>query len=74
MESEPAITIAGIVSLIGAVIALLVAFGIDVTETQRDAILAVATIGLPIAAGLLIRRKVFSPATHAEEVEAARVP
>lgn len=66
MNTEPAITIASLVALLGAVITLLVVFGIEVTDDQRDAIIAVATIGLPIVAGLVIRAKVVSPATDAE--------
>ena len=58
MNTEPAVTIGSIVALVAAIITLLVAFGVDVTAEQRDAILSVVAIGGPIAAGLLIRRKV----------------
>ena len=63
MSNEPAITIGSIVALVGAVVALLVSFGVDITDEQQKAILAVVTIGGPIAAGLLIRRKV-TPVTE----------
>lgn len=58
MHTEPAITIASVVALVAAVIGLLVAFGVEVTDAQRDAILTLVGIGGPIVAGLLIRRKV----------------
>ena len=61
MNTEPAVTIGAITTLIAAALALLVSFGVDVTADQQTAILAfVATAG-PLASALLIRRKV-SPA------------
>ena len=58
MNTEPAITIGSIVALVAAVITLLVAFGVEVTNDQRDAILAIVSIGGPLVAAVLIRRKV----------------
>ncbi len=61
MNTEPAITIASVTALVAALITLLVAFGVDISTDQKAAIMGVVTIGAPIVAGLLIRRKV-SPA------------
>lgn len=61
MKREPAITVGAISAAVAAVLALLVAFGIPVTEEQQTAILGVVAAIGPIVTGLLIRRKV-SPA------------
>ena len=58
MSSEPAITIGAVSSLIASAIALLVAFGVDITPDQQTAILAFVAAVFPLAAALLIRRKV----------------
>jgi ABC-type Fe3+-siderophore transport system permease subunit len=58
MNTEPAVTIGSIVALVGAVLTLLVVFGVEITDAQQKAIIAVVTVGGPILAGLLIRRKV----------------
>lgn len=58
MRKEPAITLGTISAAVAAILTLLVAFGLDISEDQQTAILGVvATVG-PIVAGLLIRRKV----------------
>lgn len=58
MTNEPAVTIGAVSALVASAIALLVAFGVDITPDQRAAILAfVAAVG-PLASALLIRRKV----------------
>lgn len=61
MKKEPAITIGTISAAVAAVLALLVAFGIPVTEEQQTAILGVVAALGPIVTGLIVRRKV-SPA------------
>ncbi|UFU03423.1 hypothetical protein LQF12_02095 [Ruania suaedae] len=61
MTREPAAIIGAIGTAVGAILALLVAFGIDVTEEQQTAILGVVAAVGPIVVGLLIRGKV-SPA------------
>lgn len=71
MKTEPAITVASIVALVGAVITLLVVFGVEITEEQTKAILAFVTIAGPIAVGVWARFKVVSPATDAERSKQA---
>jgi ABC-type spermidine/putrescine transport system permease subunit I len=58
MNTEPAVTIGAVTTLIAAAIALLVAFGVDITEDQTKAILAFVAAAGPLASALLIRRKV----------------
>lgn len=61
MSTEPAVTIGAVTTLIAAALALLVSFGVDITEDQRTAVLAFVAAAAPLASALLIRRKV-SPA------------
>jgi len=61
VKKEPAITIGTISAAVAAVLALLVAFGIPVTDDQQTAILGVVAALGPIVTGLIVRRKV-SPA------------
>lgn len=63
LREEPARLTASIVAAVGAVLALLVAFGVPVTDTQQSAILSVATIVLPLLTGFVIREQVYAPAT-----------
>lgn len=48
LADEPVVTTATVVALVGAIIALLVSYGVPVTDEQREAILTVTTIGLPM--------------------------
>ena len=65
MDKEPALLIAGLTALVAAVCGLLVAFGLNVTKEQQDAIVgavvAVVTV-VPLVAGF-IRHYVFAPDT-----------
>ena len=58
MNSEPVITGATILALVGAVVALLTAFGVDITAEQQKAILSAVAIAGPIVVGLVVRSKV----------------
>ena len=64
-ERQPAGVIGGlttaVVGVVAATIILLNAFGVEVTDTQRDAIIGLVVAiftAAPLVAGLLIRRKV----------------
>jgi len=57
-EREPAAVAASIVAGVTAVIALVVAFGVPLTDEQRTAILGVAAVAAPIIAAALTRPKV----------------
>ena len=58
MSTEPAVTIGAVTTLIAAALSLLVAFGVDISEDQRVAIIAFVAAAAPLASALLIRRKV----------------
>lgn len=58
-------------ALASAVIALLVAFGVELTPDQTAAILGVLAAAAPIVTAFAIRAKVWSPARHYLELEQA---
>ena len=58
MDREPLITAGAITGAVTAVIALVVAFGVDVTEDQQAAILGVVAVIAPAVVALWSRRKV----------------
>lgn len=63
MQTEPARIIGLVGAAVQTILVLLVAFGIDVTKDQQLAIIgAIAAIGTLITA-LLIRGKVYAPAS-----------
>lgn len=55
---EPLITAATITALVTAVIALLVAFGVPMSDDQQAAILGLVAVLAPVVVGLLARAKV----------------
>ncbi len=63
MNKEAAVTVGGVTAAVAAVIALLVAFGVDLTQDQQVAILGVVGVLAPIAVGLVTRGQVFSKDT-----------
>ncbi len=58
MNNEPVITIASITAGVAAIIACLVAFGVDLSNDQTVAILAVVGVVGPLIAAFLARGKV----------------
>lgn len=72
MKREPATIIGAITAVVSAVLALLVAFGMDVSEDQQAAILGVVAAVAPLVAGVLIRSKVWSPASVDKVIEDVR--
>jgi len=58
MTNEPAVFIAAITAVISAVLTLLVAFGLDLTQDQTNAVLGAAGAILPLVAGFFIRARV----------------
>lgn len=56
MTKEPAITIGSISAGVAAVIALLIAFGVPLTDDQQVAILGVVAAVGPLVAAFLTRR------------------
>ena len=58
MNREPVLTVASITSLVAAVIALLVAFGLPLTNDQQNAILSVVALASPLVVAAFSRPKV----------------
>lgn len=71
---EPVLSAAVLSSAIAAVIALVVAFGLDVTPDQTAAILGVVATVFPIVAGLLSRSSVTPVASPLDASGAPLVP
>lgn len=71
MASEPATIVGTITAAATAVIALLVAFGMDLTDEQQQAILGVVAVAAPVIAAVVIRGKVYAPKTAQEVVNDA---
>lgn len=55
MSNEPVMTAS---ALVAAVLGLLVAFGVQITDDQQRAIATFVAVVVPLAAGLVARRKV----------------
>lgn len=74
MASEPTRTIGYITTAIGAIITLLIAFGADISDPQRNAILAAVGSVVPIVIIMieLIRKNVVSPKSAGEAVAIAK--
>ena len=64
MKNEPVVTVAAITALVSAIVALLVAFGLDLTDAQEKAILGLAAVLAPLVV-TLARRYVTPVATLA---------
>jgi len=64
-SKEPALSVGSVASAVGAVLTLLIAFGVDLTETQVKAILGVVLVGGPVLVAAIIRLRVYAPATVA---------
>lgn len=58
MKNEPAITVASITAAVSAAIALLTAFGLNLSTEQTAAILGVVAVVGPLVAGYFTRAKV----------------
>ncbi|MFG3709472.1 hypothetical protein [Micromonospora sp. NPDC047730] len=65
-SAEPLVSVGGITAAATAIIGLLVAFGLDLTDEQRTAILGVVAVAAPLAVAAIGRRRVYAPATVAK--------
>lgn len=63
MNREPLITVASLTALVAALVALLVAFGLKVTEDQTAAVLGLVAVVAPLVVGFVARSKV-TPTRH----------
>lgn len=71
MSREPSVIIGFITAFAAGLIGLLVSFGLDLTDDQRNSVLAMVSIVAPLIAGVIIRFNVFSPNKTQELVDVA---
>jgi hypothetical protein len=60
---EPLVNVGWITAAAAALLAALVAFGLNLTQAQTGAVLTVVTVAAPLIVAVVGRRRVFSPAT-----------
>lgn len=72
-RDEPLLTVGGVTTAVTALLALLAAFGIPLTEDQQVAILGVAAVVAPVLVAVVARRWV-SPAWKVPAVEPETAP
>lgn len=63
--TEPALTVGAVTGFVTAVLGLLVAFGLPVTDGQQSAILGITAVLAPVVAAWFIRGRVYAPQTVA---------
>lgn len=68
-DSEPAVVVGLITAVVTAVVAVLVAFGVDLTTEQQVAILGLVAAVAPIVAAILTRGRVTPAAAVAARVD-----
>lgn len=59
MKKEPVVTVATVTALVGAAVALVVAFGAPLTEEQQNAILGLTTVVAPLV--VIVARRYVTP-------------
>ena len=70
MKREPLITVGTITGIAAAIVALVVAFGIDLTDGQQTAILGAASVVAPLIVAAVCRPRVTPTAgKHALRAE-----
>lgn len=67
-DGEPLLSRATVTAVVGAILALAVSFGVDLSDGQQTAILAVAVAAAPLLAAWWARRKAWSGKTVGEVV------
>lgn len=63
---EPLISVGTITAVVTAILALLVAFGLNLSDDQQAAVLGFIAVAAPVAVALAARGKVYAPATVAQ--------
>ena len=58
MKNEPAVTVATITAVVAALLALLAAFGLSLSQDQTAAIMGVVAVLAPLVSGFITRGKV----------------
>ncbi|GAB3622596.1 hypothetical protein GCM10027418_06780 [Mariniluteicoccus endophyticus] len=70
MNREPALTTGTVTALVAAVVVLLIACGVPITEEQKLAILGVIAAASPVVGAVLTRPQVTPNAAVVERVDA----
>lgn len=65
MKNEPAITVGAVTAVVTALLALLAAFGLNLTQDQTAAIFGAVAVLAPLVSAVVTRGKVI-PLTHWE--------
>jgi hypothetical protein len=71
MDKEASVIVGTLASIVAAVLVFLQAFGVDITDSQQDAIKNLVAVIAPIAAALIIRGLVWSKHSTVEKVNEA---
>lgn len=66
-QGEPAVTVGTVTAAVAAVVSLLVAFGVELSQDQQVAILGLVAVVAPVLVGLVVRGKVV-PLVNIDEV------
>jgi hypothetical protein len=74
MSNEPTRIVGYVTTMVGAIIGVLIAFGINIDDDQRNALLTAIGAFVPVAIVMveLIRSRVVSPAATGEAVAIAK--
>ena len=65
-STEPLFTVGSVTAAAAAALALIAAFGLDLTEDQKTAVLGIVAVAAPFIVAWIGRRRVYSPATVAK--------
>lgn len=69
MKNEPVLTLAGITAVVAALIGVLVAFGVPMTDDQQKAVLVAVGAIAPLALAYYARKRVTPVAADPDPVE-----
>lgn len=73
MKTEPVITVGGLGAAAAAILALLVAFGIPLSDDQQTAILGVVAVLAPLVVAYVARRYVTANSAVVEQAKDGQV-
>ncbi|WFE28058.1 hypothetical protein O7623_02300 [Solwaraspora sp. WMMD791] len=62
-SSEPLWSVGGVTAVVTAVLAVVTAFGLPLTDAQQAAILGLVAVVAPLVVALIGRTRVYAPAT-----------
>ncbi len=67
---EPVLSTASIVTVVTAILAMLVSFGLPLSDDQQAAVLGAIAVVAPVVLGLVARSKAWAPLTVRKTVQA----